>query len=130
MRFSVVASTLALISAANAAVSAQQMVTNIDAITSKSSETNDIAKTISITNLFSTVPQVINKFRGLITIITQDNDAMESKRSLMARQECLNVEDIANCLKDLEEIISDPAEILGGEKKKRQSPGYSDTDQV
>ncbi|KAJ6145112.1 hypothetical protein N7470_009007 [Penicillium chermesinum] len=109
MRFSVVASTLALISAANAAVSAQQMVTNIDAITSK---------------------QVINKFRGLITIITQDNDAMESKRSLMARQECLNVEDIANCLKDLEEIISDPAEILGGEKKKRQSPGYSDTDQV
>lgn len=35
MRFSMITSTLALAGAANAAISAQQMVANIDAITSK-----------------------------------------------------------------------------------------------
>ena len=54
---------------------------------------------------------------------------MKSKRDLVARQECLNVEDVQKCISDLGEIIEDPSEILG-EKKKRQSPGYSDTDQV
>ncbi|KAJ5239548.1 hypothetical protein N7468_004167 [Penicillium chermesinum] len=129
MRFSLVVSTLALIGAAKATVSAQQVVANIDAITSKSSETNDIAKTISITNFFSTTPQVIRNFRDIIAIVTQDINAMESKRSLMARQECLDLEDIERCLGDLGEIVSNPSELLGGEKKKRQSPGYSDTDQ-
>ncbi|KAJ5144439.1 hypothetical protein N7526_001947 [Penicillium atrosanguineum] len=123
MRFSVITSTLALAGAANAAISAQQMVANIDAITSKSSETNDIAKTISVTNFFSTGPDII-------TTVTNDITAMNSKRSLVARQECLNVEDVEKCLEDLGEIIEDPSEILGEKKKKkRQSPGYSDTDQ-
>ncbi|KAJ5318536.1 hypothetical protein N7476_004956 [Penicillium atrosanguineum] len=130
MRFSVITSTLALAGAANAAISAQQMVANIDAITSKSSETNDIAKTISVTNFFSTGPQLINNFKDIITTVTNDITAMNSKRSLVARQECLNVEDVEKCLEDLGEIIEDPSEILGEKKKKkRQSPGYSDTDQ-
>ncbi|KAJ5117578.1 hypothetical protein N7448_011210 [Penicillium atrosanguineum] len=129
MRFSVITSTLALAGAANAAISAQQMVANIDAITSKSSETNDIAKTISVTNFFSTGPQLINNFKDIITTVTNDITAMNSKRSLVARQECLNVEDVEKCLEDLGEIIEDPSEILGEKKKKRQNPVYSDTDQ-
>ena len=38
------------------AVTAQQMTSNIDAITDLSSQTNDIARSISITNFFSTTP--------------------------------------------------------------------------
>jgi hypothetical protein len=128
MRFSVIASALALTNAASAAVTAQQMTSNIDAITQKSSETNDLAKTLSITNFFSVAPGVINKFRAIIETVTNDVTAMNSKRDLVARQECLDIEDVEKCISDLEEIIEDPSEILG-DKKKRQSPGYSDTDQ-
>ena len=56
MRFATIVSYLALAVSANAAIGAQQMVSNIDAITQKSSETNDIAKSISVTNFFSTTP--------------------------------------------------------------------------
>lgn len=56
MRFAPIASVLALAAAANAQVSASMMQSNIDQITELSSETNDIAKTISITNIFSTAP--------------------------------------------------------------------------
>ena len=53
---------------------------------------------------------------------------MNGKRSLQARQDCLNVKDVEKCLEDLGDIVSDPSEILG-DKKKRQSSGYSDSDQ-
>lgn len=66
---------------------------------------------------------MINNFKDIIQTVTNDITAMnggdnsESKRSLKARQECLNVEEIEECLEDLEEIIQDPSEILGGAKR-------------
>ncbi|KAJ6171769.1 hypothetical protein N7470_000836 [Penicillium chermesinum] len=54
---------------------------------------------------------------------------MGSKRSLVARDDCLDIEDLEKCLEDVGEILSDPGELLG-EKKKRQSPGYSDSEQA
>jgi hypothetical protein len=45
-----------LAAAANAQMSAQQVVSNIDQITQLSSQTNDIAKSISVVNFFSTTP--------------------------------------------------------------------------
>lgn len=72
---------------------------------------------------------MINNFRQIITLVTNDISSMNSKRSIHARQECLNVEDIEKCLEDLGEIIEDPSEILG-EKKKRQSAGYSDVSPI
>lgn len=56
MRFTPIVSFLALAASANAAVSASQMTANIDAITQQSSDTNDIAKGISVTTLFSDTP--------------------------------------------------------------------------
>ena len=56
MRLTPIVPLLALAASANAAVSASQMTSNIDAITQLSSDTNDIAKSISVTNLFSTTP--------------------------------------------------------------------------
>ncbi|KAJ5106301.1 hypothetical protein N7456_002976 [Penicillium angulare] len=151
MRFTVV-STMALAGAATAAMSAQDVTTNIDKITDLSSQTNDVAKTIGVTNFFSTAPQVINGFKDIIQTVQTDITAMNSadKRSLRARQECLNLTNPEKCLEDLGEIVEDPSEILGekkkrqdlleeaeedvgeilGEKKKkRQDAGYSDVDQ-
>lgn len=71
---------------------------------------------------------MVNKFKDIIKIGTQDITAMNGKRSLQARQDCLNVKDVEKCLEDLGDIVSDPSEILG-DKKKRQSSGYSDSDQ-
>lgn len=70
---------------------------------------------------------MVNNFKDIITTAQQDITAMNAKRSLKARQECLNVEDVQKCLEDLGDIVEDPSEILG--KKKRQSGGYSDADQ-
>lgn len=72
---------------------------------------------------------MINGFKDIITLATNDIAAMNSKRSLQARQECLNVENVEQCIEDLGEIVEDPSELLG-DKKKRQDPGYSDVDQV
>ena len=47
---------LGLSASASASVSASQMTANIDQITQLSSSTNDIAKSISVTNVFSTAP--------------------------------------------------------------------------
>lgn len=47
---------LGLAASASAAMSSSDMVSNIDEITQKSSETNDIAKSIGVTNFFSTAP--------------------------------------------------------------------------
>lgn len=66
---------------------------------------------------------MINGFKEIIQTVTNDITAMnggddsESKRSLKARQECLNVEDVEECLEDLGEIVGDPSELLGGEKR-------------
>lgn len=56
MRFTSIVSGLALAAVSNAAMNASTMISNIDAITSKSSDTNDIAKSMSVTNFFSTAP--------------------------------------------------------------------------
>lgn len=56
MHFKSIFPLLGLAASASAQVSASQMTANIDQITQKSSETNDIAKSISITNFFSTGP--------------------------------------------------------------------------
>lgn len=66
---------------------------------------------------------MINDFKEIIQTISNDITAMnggddnESKRSLKARQECLNVEDPEECLEDLGEIVGNPSELLGGEKR-------------
>ena len=41
---------------------------------------------------------------------------MNSKRSLQARQDCLDVENPEQCLEDIGEIVEDPSEILGGKR--------------
>lgn len=56
MRFTAAVSALALATAASAAMPAEDVVTNVDKITQLSSDTNDIAQSISITNFFSTAP--------------------------------------------------------------------------
>lgn len=47
---------LGLAASASAQISASQMTSNIDQITQLSSSANDIAKSISVTNFFSTAP--------------------------------------------------------------------------
>ncbi|KAJ5278755.1 hypothetical protein N7478_004127 [Penicillium angulare] len=130
MRFTSVVSAVVLAGAATAAMPAQEVTTNIDKITELSSQTNDIAEKIGVTNFFSTAPQVVNNFKDIIETATKDIAAMKKsdKRSLKARQECLNLTNPEQCLNDLEDIVEDPSEILGS-KKKRQDPGYSDSDQ-
>lgn len=59
---------------------------------------------------------MINNFKDIIETVTQNITAMNNKRSLQSRQECLDVTDVEQCLQDLGEIIEDPSEILG---KKR-----------
>lgn len=61
---------------------------------------------------------MINNFKDIITTVSQDITAMDSKRSLQARQDCLDVEDIEKCAEDLGDIIEDPSPILGQEKKR------------
>lgn len=56
MRFTSIVSALALAAGANAAMNASTMISNIDQITSLSSDTNDIAKSIGVTNFFTTGP--------------------------------------------------------------------------
>lgn len=56
MRFTAAISALALATAATAAMPAEDVVTNVDKITQLSSDNNDIAKSISVTNFFSTAP--------------------------------------------------------------------------
>ncbi|KAJ5569089.1 hypothetical protein N7450_011575 [Penicillium hetheringtonii] len=144
MRFATIVSYLALAVSVNAAIGAQQMASNIDTITQKSSETNDIAKSISVTNFFSTTPQMINNFKDIIETVTQDITAMNNKRSLQARQECLDVTNVEQCIQDLGEIIEDPSEILGKKRNgfarnianimilykiARQDTSYSEIDQ-
>ncbi|EYE93766.1 uncharacterized protein EURHEDRAFT_524286 [Aspergillus ruber CBS 135680] len=140
MRFTTVfTSVLALAAGANAAVSASDMKNNIDQITDVSADTNDIAKSLSVTNMFQKAPEVIESFKRIIVMVTKDISAMNDKRSLQARQECLNVKDIEGCLEGLGEIIEDPGEILGSKRdvpdlgktlgRKRQSPDYNDMEQ-
>lgn len=57
----------ALAAVAKAQVSAQQVVENVDQITELSSQTNNIAQSISITNLFTTAPVcTANTFHVLV----------------------------------------------------------------
>ncbi|OJJ58353.1 hypothetical protein ASPSYDRAFT_46370 [Aspergillus sydowii CBS 593.65] len=122
MHFKSIFPLLGLAASASAQVSASQMTANIDQITQKSSETNDIAKSISITNFFSTGPQLINDFKDIIQIVTNDITSMnggKSRRSLKARQECLDVENPEKCVEDLGEIVEDPSEILGDKRALR-----------
>lgn len=56
MRFTSIISALALAAGANAAMNASTMISNIDQITSLSSDTNDIAKSIGVTNFYTTAP--------------------------------------------------------------------------
>ena len=56
MHFAPLLSVMGLAASASAAVGASQMTSNIDAITQLSSETNDIAKEISVTNFFNKAP--------------------------------------------------------------------------
>lgn len=71
----------------------------------------------------------MNNFKQIIDAATNDNTAMNGKRAIKARQECLDVADAEQCLQDVEQIAQDPAEILGGKKKRQYSPGYSDAEQ-
>ncbi|BCS29734.1 uncharacterized protein APUU_80037A [Aspergillus puulaauensis] len=122
MHFKSILPLLGLAASASAQVSASQMTANIDQITQKSSETNDIAKSISVTNFFSTAPQLINSFRDIIQTASDDVTSMndgKSKRSLKARQECLDLEDPEQCLADLGELVDDPSEILGDKRALR-----------
>lgn len=56
MRFFQITSALALATAANAAMSASTMQSNIDQITELSSDTNEIAESLSVTNIFQKAP--------------------------------------------------------------------------
>ncbi|CAI7676812.1 unnamed protein product [Penicillium manginii] len=135
MHFVPLLSLLGLAASASATIGASQMVSNIDQITELSSSTNDIAQSISVVNVFSTGPQLINNFKDIIQTATNDITAMNTKRSIHARQECLDVTDIERCIQDLGEIVDDPSEILGSkrfvkvEKKRQDAPAYSDTEQ-
>lgn len=74
---------------------------------------------------------MINNFKEIITMVSDDISAMgsTSKRDLVARQDCLNVADPQQCLEDLLAIVEDPEEVLGGDKKKRQTATYTDAEQ-
>lgn len=54
---------------------------------------------------------------------------MQQKRALQARQECLDVSDVEQCVRDLFEIVEDPAEILGSKKKRQAAPPYDESSQ-
>lgn len=56
MHFTPLLSLLGLAASASATIGASQMVSNIDQITQLSSSTADIAKSISVVNMFSTAP--------------------------------------------------------------------------
>lgn len=125
MRFTAVFSaSLALAAGANA-MSAADMVNNINDITDKSSDTNDIAKSISAVNMFQTAPQVVNNFKEIIETVTKDITAMNAKRDLSdaekailsKRQECLDVTDVQKCLQDVGEIAGNPGQALGRKRR-------------
>lgn len=65
---------------------------------------------------------MINDFKDIIQIVTDDITSMnggKSRRSLKARQECLDVENPEKCVEDLGEIVEDPSEILGDKRALR-----------
>ncbi|KAF7540209.1 hypothetical protein G7054_g1608 [Neopestalotiopsis clavispora] len=106
MHFRSVLPLLGLTASASAVMSASQVTANIDAVTQMSSDTNNIAQSISLTNLFSTTP------------------------------DCLDVTDVEKCLADVGEIVEDPGEILGtkrsvkaSKKTRRQFTSFSDVEQ-
>lgn len=59
---------------------------------------------------------MINNFKEIIQTATNDITAMNSKRSIHARQECLDIGDVEQCIQDLSEIVEDPSEILGDKR--------------
>jgi Fe-S-cluster formation regulator IscX/YfhJ len=70
----------------------------------------------NFTDIHSIVQQLINNFKDIIQTATNDITAMNTKRSIHARQECLDVTDIERCIQDLGEIVDDPSEILGSKR--------------
>ncbi|KAJ5173654.1 uncharacterized protein N7500_001585 [Penicillium coprophilum] len=128
MRFTIIASALALAAGANAALSADQVTTNVDALTQKSVDTNDLAEKISVVSLFAKTPQVLTGLRDIVAQAHDDISAMTTnKRSMQARQQCASMEDVQKCMEDLKNTGEDPNEIVG--KKRRQDPAYSDAEQ-
>lgn len=73
---------------------------------------------------------MINNFKEIIQTVTDDITAMngggdsESKRSLKARQECLQLEDVEECIQDLGQIVGDPSEILGEKRSIKVRRNY------
>lgn len=63
---------------------------------------------------------MINNFKDIIQTVTKDISAMNNeKRSIHARQECLDVTDVEQCIQDLGEIVEDPSEILGSKRSAK-----------
>ncbi|EYE91877.1 uncharacterized protein EURHEDRAFT_389092 [Aspergillus ruber CBS 135680] len=118
MRFTSIVSLLALAASANAAISASELISSIDAITKLSFDTNDIAKDISATNILTKSPQLLNNLKQIIQSATKDINAINSERSLEAHQESPQ---------DAGEAIKDPSENFG----EIQDPfPYSDAEQL
>lgn len=74
MHFRSVLPLLGLAASASAAMSASHVTANIDAVTQMSSDTNNIAQSVSLTNLFSTTPVCQVPLHGLAIIFFACDD--------------------------------------------------------
>jgi hypothetical protein len=58
---------------------------------------------------------------------------MGASQKIRRRQDCLNLENPEKCLQDLKEIVANPAETLGGDRRKikdrRAATSYTDEEQ-
>lgn len=78
-----------------------------------------------------TSQQMINNFKEITQLATNDVSGMvlnNGKLSLEARQDCLNVVDIPQCLQGLRETADDPSQIL--KVKRADDPTYNESEQL
>ena len=73
----------------------------IQSITTLSKQTNDIAQTISFTNIFTTGVKVINNFRQIVQTVTQDIQSMASTETQNVEYMASDQQSICNAFRDV-----------------------------
>ncbi|OAA35034.1 hypothetical protein NOR_08126 [Metarhizium rileyi] len=132
MKFSHLLTSLVLVTSGHA-ITSQQVADSINTITELSSETNDIAKNISISNIFSTGPILLNNFKIIVEIAIKDIAVLGGKerRAIEARQESIGTQDRVkrDYLDEFVEALQSMLELLGGNGKRQVPPPFDNSGQ-
>lgn len=99
-------------------VSSDQLVSDIGTITDLSSQTDDAARNITLANVFTTGPQLINNFQSIVSIIAEDADALSGSTTMSTTKHKRS---------SLPFVGNGPARAL---EARQATPPYSETNQL